>query len=836
MEDERADQRNCLKDRQPILLCSIFMLSALTLTFVGRTQDVSSYLIAKGQMFSQSGIGAAALMTNDHPYSFLSFVDPSVPGSVKGARLRLPAGLMKTLSNEFGDLQLEQRFATKTALDTAFGTGPYTFLIEALNEGMRTPTINFRTNAYPSIPHLANWEAAQDIEAAADFTLTWDAFPGGTSNDFIHVLIENETGQKVFESPGFTEPEALNGTNTLLTIPVGTFIAQRPYSGRLLFVKRAAWNTSAYPGAVGLCGYYRETLFNLNAAPPSPAQGRLQFDASAYKVDEIAGVATIKVIRIGGNRGQVSVDFSTVNEAAVGGFDYMNRSGTLTFFDGETSKTFDVSVWDDWYFEGNESLRLLLSRPMGGAIMGTPSNAALTVVDNEFRRAGVLQFSLPDYVVSETNRVALIKVTRSGGAFGAVSVDFSTSDGTANDGWDYTNRLRVLTFAPGQTSTSIAVPVINDTIDESNETVLLYLSNPTGGASLGPQNTARLVIKDNDAGGILNFRATRFSISETSAVATIVVRRTRGLASGVTVDYRTQDGTAIHGFDYMENFGTLTFEAGELTKSFIVPLLDDDLPEGDETIRLLLSNATGGARLGSISNAVLNVLDDELALQFSRETYSVSETGKLATIAVTRSGPTNRPVSVDYITSDGTAIAGLDYIARSGTLTLPAGVRSKVFSIPIINDSLAEGDETLSLALSNPMGTNAFLGPRTNAVLTILDNDSGGVINFRFAAYRTNENAGQAIIAVTRSGGAAGGVTVDFATSDNTALAGTHYVATKGTLTFGPGQAVRTFAVPLLNNTLDDVDRTVLLTLSKPTGGAVLGAVTTVALILSDDD
>src|SRR5262245_49983906 len=447
-----GDQQKCLKARRHNLLCRIFALCLLMLAPVGHGQDVSTYLIAKGQKFFQTSTGVAALMTNDLPYSFLSFVEPNTPGSVNGARLRLPAGFMKALSNEFGELQLEQRFATRTALDKVFAAGSYTFLIESLNDGMRTPTISFRTNAYPSVPHLANWEAAQDIDAAADFTLTWDAFAGGTSNDYIHVLLEDEMGQKVFESPGFIEAEALNGTNMFLTIPAGTFIAQRSYHARLLFVNRTGWNTTAYPGAVGVCGYYRETLFNLSAAPPSPLQGRLQFDASAYNVDETAGVATIKVIRTGGSSGQVSVDFTTLNEAAEGGYDYLSQSGKLTFYEGERIKIFDIRVWDDWSLEGNEPLRLLLSNPAGGAIIGTPNNAALTVIDNEFRQAGIFQFSRATYVVSETNRSALIKVTRSGGAFGPVSVGFSTSDSTANDGWDYTNRLRVLTFAPGQTS------------------------------------------------------------------------------------------------------------------------------------------------------------------------------------------------------------------------------------------------------------------------------------------------------------------------------------------------------------------------------------------------
>src|SRR5688572_2528233 len=115
------------------------------------------------------------------------------------------------------------------------------------------------------------------------------------------------------------------------------------------------------------------------------------------------------------------------------------------------------------------------------------------------------------------------------------------------------------------------------------------------------------------------------------------------------------------------------------------------------------------------------------SLQFSSATYAVAENANLATIVVTitRSGNSKNPASVDYATSDGTADAGSDYTASSGTLSFGPGEASASFSVPILEDTLAEGDETVILSLFNPR-RGATLGSVDTATLTIVDDDAAG--------------------------------------------------------------------------------------------------------------
>jgi hypothetical protein len=233
-----------------------------------------------------------------------------------------------------------------------------------------------------------------------------------------------------------------------------------------------------------------------------------------------------------------------------------------------------------------------------------------------------------------------------------------------------------------------------------------------------------LTITDNDLGGELNFSASTYTVRESGLRATITVKRTGGTASGVTVDYSTSNGTAAAGVDYTATAGTLVFLSGQTSKTFTIPILNDTIFEGDETINLTLANATGGATLGPQNTAVLTITDNDFggAFRFSGSAYTVSEAGPVATITISRSGGTASGVTVDYVTSDGTATAGVDYTAVSGTLLFAAGQISQTFTVPVTNDAIDEPNKTVNLGLSNPTG-GATLGTPVAAILTITDND-----------------------------------------------------------------------------------------------------------------
>jgi hypothetical protein len=219
-------------------------------------------------------------------------------------------------------------------------------------------------------------------------------------------------------------------------------------------------------------------------------------------------------------------------------------------------------------------------------------------------------------------------------------------------------------------------------------------------------------------------------------------------------------------------------------------------------------------------------------VQFQMASYTVSEGVGTATIVATRSGGSGGLFKVDYATADGSAQAGSDYLPASGTLTFNPGENSKTFTVTIVDDGLSDADETVLLNLSNPAGP-ITLGPQSTAVLTILGNQPG-TFQFQMTDYFVDEAAGTATITVSRDRNSMT-TSVNFSTADGTARAGTDYVATSGTLTFNPGEFVKTFTIPILINPLIKGNETVILNLSAPTNGASLGIPSSAVLVIVDD-
>lgn len=215
------------------------------------------------------------------------------------------------------------------------------------------------------------------------------------------------------------------------------------------------------------------------------------------------------------------------------------------------------------------------------------------------------------------------------------------------------------------------------------------------------------------------------------------------------------------------------------------------------------------------------------SIQFSQAAYTVQENAATLLVTLTRSGFTQDTVSVTVTTSNGTAIAGTNYVATSGTVTFAPGQMTASFSIPILDDNTFQSTNSVfNIALSNP--TNVNLGTPKTAIVTIVETDQAGVLALSAATYSTNQTAGSVAITVTRSVGSAGPVSVTYRTSNGTAIAGTDYTTTAGTLNFATGEISKTFSVPILNSGISQPNSTTFnVTLATPTGGATLGTPTT---------
>lgn len=248
-------------------------------------------------------------------------------------------------------------------------------------------------------------------------------------------------------------------------------------------------------------GYYMLFLISDKGVPSIARWVRLgastlQFSIPNYSVSEGVGAATVKVTRLGTKKGAVTVDYATSDSTAIANSDYTPSTGAITFADGDAvPKTFTVPITDDTAIEPTETVNLTLSNPTGGAMLGSPNISALKITNNDI----YLQFKAAGYNVDEAGGSVLITVTRAGTSPGAFSVDYTTSDGTATAGADYTSTTGTLSWAPGDyAAKTFSVAILDDAEVEPTETINLALSNPTGGAMVGTPSTAVVNIGNND--------------------------------------------------------------------------------------------------------------------------------------------------------------------------------------------------------------------------------------------------------------------------------------------------------------------------------------------------
>lgn len=172
-----------------------------------------------------------------------------------------------------------------------------------------------------------------------------------------------------------------------------------------------------------------------------------------------------------------------------------------------------------------------------------------------------------------------------------------------------------------------------------------------------------------------------------------------------------------------------------------------------------------------------------------------------AVFTVTLSPDSSQTVTVDYATSDGTAVAPADYASTGGTLTFNPGVVTQTISVPIVTDSDDEPNETFLVTLSNPANAAILDGA---AAGTIIDDDGLSSLSINDVTVSEGSGANNAVFAVTLSPAASGAVTVDYATSDGTAAAGSDYTGVSGTLTFNPGETSKQITVPILHDACDE--------------------------------
>ncbi|MEL6477044.1 MAG: Calx-beta domain-containing protein [Pseudomonadota bacterium] len=526
--------------------------------------------------------------------------------------------------------------------------------------------------------------------------------------------------------------------------------------------------------------------------------------------------------------GDVTVTAQVIGDTAVGGVDVSSRTFTVTIPAGETARTVEIS-----HFGGgdlDQSYTLELTDPVGAAF---PADVTLLRETGVIFKGGVgLVVSDPVVFEGAEEREAVFDVRLSFPSDLTLSFDFETRDGSALAGEDYTATSGSLVFLPGQTIASVRVPLLDDGVVEGSEFFTLGLTPQAATAPAianGFSDAEGLAtLHDDDTASGLPILSVEAAEGTTRGEAQFILRLDQPSLGPVTVQVTTISDTAIVGTDVSEATTVLTIPAGQTALTLERSLFGSG--SFDDNFQLEFTDPSGAVLAGDVE--VLRVtgviLREERGLFVSDPViYESDLNDSFAVFEVRLSRASQNPLSFDFTTIDGTAVAGQDYQATAGRLTFDAGQTLAAVRVPLTGDRLAEGTETFSLLVTPDQQSAPAIatGPLdSSGIATILDEDTSDVLPELSIEFAEGSDRGEIRFAVRLSEPTAQDVTFQASTLSDTAFGGNDITGFDGTtFTIPAGEQSVLVELSVSNFSSGTVDAGFELSIFNPDGAVLTG-------------
>jgi Legume lectin domain/PA14 domain/Glucose / Sorbosone dehydrogenase/Calx-beta domain len=354
--------------------------------------------------------------------------------------------------------------------------------------------------------------------------------------------------------------------------------------------------------------------------------------------------------------GKTVVD-ALVNQAAT------DRSGKITL---EAGKKYNIQ-FD--YFENGGGASSQLSWSSAKQVKQIVPKSQLYTFSGLGGLPTIL-LGTPAVTVNENGTSATMRIDRTAANPADLNVistvQYTTNNGSAIAGQDYTATVGTATFAAGETSKNVVIPILNDAITESTESFGFNLGATTNAVDGAARTSTITILDDDSAASTIEFSRPDFPVNESAGAINVVVNRSGSTAAAASVKFATSAGTALAGSDYTETTGTLNFAAGETTKNITVQITNDALTEPNEAFNVTLTQAVG-ATLAARDKATVTISDDDSNStgNFIREDYI---NGALGTTGETK---LFAPVAFEWASNDTVFIAekfGVVKVAKNGVL------------------------------------------------------------------------------------------------------------------------------------------------------------------------
>lgn len=533
----------------------------------------------------------------------------------------------------------------------------------------------------------------------------------------------------------------------------------------------------------------------------------------------------IRVKRKGNLNWASTVDIRSLPGTATTDVDFGKVFWRLSFAPGQAHVDVPVPILEDNVIEPQEQFQLELYRPSKAITSSSLLPVYINEDDTEFNMSSTAQ------TINEKGRSVKVRVQRKGRINQPATVMWETVDGSAREGVDFTGRTGTVEFPANATERSITIPIVDDSVPGLSERTFEVRLLEADPGYLGNKRTTVVRVQEDEVG--FSLEKMNATVAETAGSIKFKVTRTGSWSTQASVDYGIQllanGGNATPGEDFTATSGTLTFPVNVGSLNVTVPVLDDTAAEGDESFSLVLSSPSAGAQLRYPDSTFVRILDDETGVRVS-VSERVGEADGAMSVFVHRFGNLERTSSVDFITQPGTANAGEDYTPASGRLTFAAGQFRLEFSIPIISDSSAEGDETVNVRLRNPLGAQVTAA---TASFVIVEDDAG--VRFDLPAIAADE--GQPVeVGLQRVGPGDEPVAVRLSTADGTATAGADYAAASTRVEFAPGERRKTVTIGGIDDGTAEGDEIYSVRLSEPEGPIAIGSVPSTAVTVVENE
>jgi Ca2+-binding RTX toxin-like protein len=511
--------------------------------------------------------------------------------------------------------------------------------------------------------------------------------------------------------------------------------------------------------------------------------------------------------------------------------DYTLSSNTIIIPNGLNTGTVNFTVVNDTLIEPTETATLTISNPSSGLVLGSTTAQNITLINDDFP---FVNLSVSTNAATEAGTtVVTVTATASSPVLSDQTVNLAVT-GTGITTGDYTLSSSIINIPNGGTTGTRTFTIVNDTLVEGPETATIAISSISSGLLLGSTTSQTVTITDNDFPRVNLSVSTNTGSEAGTTIITVTANASDPVIGNQTVDLAIT-GTGITSEDYNLSSSTITFLNGQTTGTVNFTVVNDTLIEPTETATLTLTNPSSGLVLGSTTSQNITLINDDFPfVNLSVSTNAATEAGTtVVTVTAAASSPVLSAQTIN-LTVTGTGITTGDYTLSGSSINIPNGGTTGTRTFTIVNDTLVEGTETATIAISS-ISSGLLLGSTTSQTVTITDNDFP-LVNLSVST-NTGSEAGTTIVTVTANASdpVIGNQTVDLAIT-GTGITPSDYDLSNSTITFLNGQTTGTVTFTVINDDLIEGTETAILTLTNPSSGLVLGSTTSQNIILTDND